>query len=94
MENKTQNNDNSIDTIDNRQVVLDSLMFLAAQRSKSLMKLSLLRKNKKLVENEEYRTLKEARRIKDRMLKEIDINRKYLNKTDERELGLDKGEEV
>lgn len=80
-------NDKDIDQ-EKRKIVWDSLLFLASQRSKSLMKLNLLRKNKNIIINEEEKALKEARRIKSRILKEIDINIKLLSNEDRDNLGL------
>lgn len=82
MENNTINEEK-------RQLVWDSLMFLVSQRTKSLMKLNLIRSNKKLLDGEENKELKEARRIKSRILREIDINIKLLNNEDRSKLNLD-----
>ena len=71
-----------------RKMVWDSLLFLASQRSKSLMKLNLLRRNKNIIINEEEKTLKEARRIKNRILREVDVNIKLLSNEDKDNLGL------
>ena len=71
-----------------RKMVWESLVFLAGQRSKSLMRLSLLRRNKRIIVDEETKTLREARRIKGRILKEIDTNIKLLSNEDKANLGL------
>ena len=71
-----------------RKLVWESLQFLASQRNKALMRLNLIRKNKRYIAKEEERELREARRLKSRILAEIDTNMKLFTNIDKTKFGL------
>ena len=71
-----------------RKLVWESLQFLASQRNKALMRLNLIRKNKRYIAKEEERELREARRLKSRILDEIDTNMKLFTNIDKTKFRL------
>lgn len=82
--------------IDNekRELVLKSLQFLMSQRNKELFKLKFIRGNKRKIINEENKILRESRRIKNRIIVELESNINLFTDEEKNGLGLnDKSDE-